>query len=306
MNHLAWSLVCLMLVSGLAAFQMEKIWSSRQAEASCCAQVKTKCAQSCIGKPAGTQCSSRCANSQCGPYKCGDQSSTTGEDACCSEVKTKCINSCSGHCDQQCGARCGQNSQCGPYACSSIAPTCSGAPPTPAPTPAPIPAPTPPATCLTEKVLCKVGTTTIAPCCGSMMCFTDPMHPDNGICTAPAVALDHCLPENTICRVGITTIQSCCGKMPCLKDAKNSNNGICTAVACQKPGNALCEKDGKSVGDPCCPGSTCYPWVGSNGTPGNGYCQLDACINTGDSCNKRKGRCCSGKGCTKGTGTCPA
>merc|ERR1712106_682106 len=174
MNHLTCSLVCLMLVSCLAAFQMEKIGSSRQAEASCCAAVKTKCTKRCVGQPANRQCGAKCGsgNSQCGPYNCGDLSGTSGDDSCCSDVKTKCAQFCLGRCDQECSARCGtKNSQCGPYKCADQD-ACSTANTTENTTTAAVPTaagttagPTP---CTSEANICSIDGIVIQDCCGKL------------------------------------------------------------------------------------------------------------------------------------------
>merc|ERR1719430_1101522 len=77
-----------------------------------------------------------------------------------------------------------------------------------------------------------------------------------------------------------------------------------TTAACQQPGNSMCwNKNTQAVvGDPCCEGSSCLPWLGSTtSTLGHSYCQYRDCITAGGSCNERKGTCCAGTTCSSGT-----
>jgi len=306
MNHLACSFVCLMLASGLAAFQMENMLSSRQSEASCCAQIKTKCAQRCTDAkmPDNRQCGARCGNSQCGPYNCGDLSGTSGEDSCCSDVKTKCAQFCTGRCDQECSARCGtNNSQCGPYKCADQD-ACSTANTTATVTTA---GPTP---CTSEANICSIDGIVIQDCCGKLSCKTNPKtnNPTLGVCTA-AVALEQCTTEKDICRVGgVTdiTIAPCCGKLSCKTDPNNAKLGVCTAAVALEPCTTernICSVGGTVV-QPCCDKMECL--TNSAGT--YGVCTKSTtttagpCLPPGGICVVPGAviglECCAGTSCT--------
>jgi len=318
MNHLACSFVCLMLASGLAAFQMENMLSSRQSEASCCAQIKTKCAQRCTDAkmPDNRQCGARCGNSQCGPYNCGDLSGTSGEDSCCSDVKTKCAQFCTGRCDQECSARCGtKNSQCGPYKCSDQD-ACSTANTTENTTTAAVPtAATTTATvttagpllpgCANETNICRVDSTVIQDCCGKLRCIQDPKNSKSWTCTAAIAAVVPCTSERNICSVDGTKIQDCCGKLSCRTDPKNPKLGVCTAAVALEQcttENNICSVGGTVV-QPCCDKMECL--TNSAGT--YGVCTKSItttagpCLPAGGICLLPSGpialKCCAGTSC---------
>merc|ERR1712212_105681 len=76
---------------------------------------------------------------------------------------------------------------------------------------------------------------------------------------------------------------------------------------CQTPGNAICwlAAAGLDVGDPCCPGSACFPHPSDSP---NSFCQYLDRIPEGGFCGDRVGICedgtvCIADTCTKGTTT---
>merc|ERR1711887_158744 len=76
---------------------------------------------------------------------------------------------------------------------------------------------------------------------------------------------------------------------------------------CQTPGNALCwlAAEDLIIGDPCCPGSACFPHPSDSP---NNFCQYIDKIPEGGFCGDRVGICedgtvCIADTCTKGTTT---